>query len=86
MQISVELSLSPLQDDFEAPIKNFIKTLRNSGFKVMENPLSTQIFGEYDKLMEFLSEEIKESFTSLDHVVLAMKLVKSNRSDYVADF
>lgn len=86
MQISVELSLSPLQDDFEAPIKNFIKTLRNSGFKVMENPLSTQIFGEYDKLMEFLSEEIKESFTSLDHVVLTMKLVKSNRSDYVADF
>lgn len=86
MQISVELTLSPLQDDFEAPIKDFIRTLRNSGFKVVENPLSTQIFGEYDKIMEFLTDEIKEAFTSLDHVVLSMKIVKGNRSDYAADF
>lgn len=86
MQISVELTLSPLQDDFEGPIKNFIKTLRNSGFKVIENPLSTQIYGEYDKVMEFLTEEVKESFLALDHVVLTMKLVKSDRSTYAADF
>ena len=86
MQLSVELTLSPLQDDFEAPIKAFIKTLRNSGFKVMENPLSTQIYGDYDKLMDFLTEEIKETFSSLEHVVLTMKLVKSNRSEYAADF
>ena len=81
MQISVELTLSPLQDDFEGPIKNFIKTLRNSGFKVIENPLSTQIYGEYDKVMEFLTEEVKESF-----LALTMKLVKSDRSTYAADF
>lgn len=86
MQISVELTLSPLQDDFEAPIKDFIKTLRNSGFRVVENPLSTQIFGGYDKIMEFLTDEIKEAFTSPDHVVLSMKIVKGNRSDYAADF
>lgn len=86
MKISVELTLSPLQDDFEAPIKKFIKTLRASGFRVMENPLSTQIYGEYDKVMEFLTEEIRESFLAIDHVVLTMKLVKSDRSDYAADF
>ena len=86
MKISVELTLSPLQDDFEAPIKKFIKTLRASGFRVIENPLSTQIYGEYDKVMEFLTEEIRESFLAVDHVVLTMKLVKSDRSDYAADF
>ena len=86
MNISVELTLSPLQDDFEAPVKAFIKTLRTSGFRVMENPLSTQVYGDYDKVMEFLTEEIKESFNALDHVVLSMKLVKSDRSDYAADF
>lgn len=86
MQISVELSLTPLQDDFEAPIKKFIKTLRASGFTVMENPLGTQIYGDYDKLMEFLTDEIKEIFTSTDHVLLNMKIVKGNRSDYAADF
>lgn len=86
MKLSVDLTLSPLQDDFEAPIKKFIKTMRTSGFKVVENPLSTQIYGDYDKVMEFLTEEIRESFLALDHVVLTMKLVKSDRSDYAADF
>ena len=86
MQISIELSLTPLQDDFEAPIKDFIKTLRSSGFTVIENPLTTQIYGDYDKVMDFLTEEIKEAFLSVDKVVLNMRLVKGNRSNYAADF
>lgn len=86
MQISVELTLSPLQDDFETPIKNFIKKLRSSGFTVLENPLSTQVYGEYDKVMEVLTAEIKETFESLDHVLINIKVVKSNRSNYAADF
>lgn len=86
MKLSVELTLSPLQDNFEAPIKKFIKTMRTSGFRVIENPLSTQVYGEYDKVMEFLTEEIRETFLALDYVVLTMKLVKSDRSDYAADF
>jgi len=45
MKISVELTLMPLHTKFEDPIIDFIKVLRNSKFKVMENPLSTQIYG-----------------------------------------
>lgn len=86
MQISVELALTPLQDDFEAPIKDFIRKLRSSGLRVMENPLSTQIYGEYDKVMDFLTEEVKETFQASEHVLLTMKIVKGNRSDYAADF
>ena len=86
MQISVELSLTPLQDDFEAPIKKFITKLRSSGFTIVENPLSTQVYGEYDKVMEFLTEEVKDTFQALDHVLINMKIVKGNRSDYAADF
>ena len=86
MQISVELALTPLQDDFEAPIKQFIKRLRSSGFTVLENPLSTQVYGDYDKVMEYLTEEVKEAFQAVDHVIVTMKIVKSNRSDYAADF
>ncbi|WP_421808588.1 YkoF family thiamine/hydroxymethylpyrimidine-binding protein [Flagellimonas sp.] len=86
MNISVELTLSPLQDDFETPIIQFIKKLRSSGLTVLENPLSTQVFGDYDKVMELLNSEIKESFENLDHVVLTMKVVKSDRSDYEPHF
>ncbi|MBO0341799.1 MAG: YkoF family thiamine/hydroxymethylpyrimidine-binding protein [Bacteroidota bacterium] len=86
MKISVELTLSPLQDDFEAPIIDFIKKLRDSGLTILENPLSTQVFGDYDKVMEVLNSEIKESFENLDHVVLTMKVVKSDRSEYEPHF
>lgn len=86
MQISAELGLTPLQDDFEAPVKNFIRKIRSSGLTVMENPLSTQIYGDYDKIMEFLTEEVKEAFQTTDHILLTIKLVKGNRSDYAADF
>ena len=86
MQISVELALTPLQDDFEEPVKAFIKKLRTSGFTIIENPLSTQIYGPYDGIMEFLTEEVRETFQNLDHVILTIKLLKGNRSDYAADF
>ena len=51
MNISIEFTLTPLQADFEPPIIAFIKALRKSGYKVIETPLSTQIYGEFDALM-----------------------------------
>ena len=45
MEISAELTLSPLQDNYEELIKKFIIELRKSEFKVIENPLSTHIYG-----------------------------------------
>ena len=86
MNISVEFTLMPLQTDFDAPIIKFIKALRDSKFRVLENPLSTQIFGEYEALMLFLTSTIKASFDNIEHVVLNMKIVKSDRSEYEPHF
>lgn len=86
MNISVELTLSPLQDDFEAPVISFIKALRASGLKVIENPLSTQVYGPYDKVMELIQRELREVFESVDHGLLYMKIVKSDRSRYEPHF
>ena len=86
MRISVELTLTPLQDDFEPPIINFITKLRASGLTVLENPLSTQVYGEYDAVMEVLTAEIKETFENTERVLLHMKLVKSDRSEYEPHF
>ena len=82
MKISVELQLSPLKDDYEPHIIDFIKHLRASDFTVLENPLSTQIFGDFDKVMPFLTQEIKRSFEDIDIAVLQMKIVKTDRSAY----
>ena len=86
MNISIDLTLSPLQDDYETHVINFIKRLRTSGFTVLENPLSTQIYGDYDTLMPFLTQEIKRSFAEVDISVLQMKIVKTDRSNYEPHF
>ena len=86
MKISVELTLTPLQDNYEPAIINFIKQMRNSGLIVKENPLSTQIYGEYDEVMTVLNKEIKTAFEAIDRGLMYIKIVKSDRSDYAADF
>ena len=86
MKISVELTLMPLQQDFETPIIDFIKRLRNSKFKVLENPMSTQIYGDYLELMPFLTKEIKTSFEQQENAVLNLKIVTSHRSTYESNF
>jgi uncharacterized protein YqgV (UPF0045/DUF77 family) len=86
MEISVELTLTPLKDDYEPHIIKFIKAMRASGFTVLENPLSTQIFGDYDALMPFLTQAIRNAFDELEIAVLSMKIVKTNRSDYEPHF
>ncbi|KSA13178.1 thiamine-binding protein [Maribacter dokdonensis] len=86
MDISVELTFSPLQDDFEQHIIDFIKKLRASGLTILENPLSTQVFGSYDEVMKVLNTEIKTAFELMDRGLLFMKIVKSDRSDYEPHF
>lgn len=86
MNISVELTFSPLQDDFEIHIINFIKKLRVSGLTILENPLSTQVYGDYGEVMKVLTTEIEIAFELMDKGLLYMKLVKSDRSDYEPHF
>jgi hypothetical protein len=84
--VSIELTLTPLQNDFEEHIIRFIERLRISEFTVLENLLSTQVYGEYNKIMSFLTFEMKKAFGDMDHVLVCMKMVKSNRSNYEPHF
>ena len=86
MKISVDLTLSPLSNNYEQHVIDFIKALRDSNFTVLENPLSTRVFGEFDQLMPFLNEKIKASFENQDICVLTMKVVKTDRSHYEPHF
>lgn len=86
MKISVELTLTPLHDAYEQNIINFIKKLRASGLTVLENPLSTQVYGDYDEVLLLLTTEIKEAFTLMERGLLYMKIVKSDRQDYEPHF
>ncbi|MBC2837948.1 thiamine-binding protein [Robiginitalea sp. SC105] len=86
MDISVELTLSPLQDDYEKEIIRFITALRASGLTVLENPMSTQVYGEYDHVMEVLAAEMRKSLSAVGQAVFFIKMVKTDRSRYEPHF
>ncbi len=86
MDISVELTLTPLADDYEPPIIALITSLRASGLKILENPLSTQVYGEYDEVMTVLVQKIKPALEQSGKALLHMKIVTSDRSDYEPHF
>lgn len=86
MNISVELTLTPLQDEYETAIIDFIKALRTSGLKVLENPLSTQVYGDYDAVMNVLQKEMKTALEAVERGLLYIKIVKSDRHDYEPHF
>lgn len=86
MKISVEITLIPIKKNYISIIKKFIKKIRGSDFKVIENPLSTHIYGDYDLLMNFLNKEIKNVFNDKDYVIIQLKLFNIDKSDYTPDF
>lgn len=86
MKISVELTLTPLQDDFEPAIIHFITKMRSSNMIVLENPLSTEVYGDYDEVMNVLQAEIKEAFELIENGLIYLKIVKSDRHDYEPHF
>ena len=86
MKTSIEITLMPLNDDYESIIKKFIVSIRDSRFHILENPLSTQIYGAYEPMMEMLVEKINSIFSDCDGIVVNLKIVKGNRFDYKPDF
>jgi len=86
VKISVEITLAPLKSSYIPTIKYFIQNLRKTNYIVIENPLSTQIYGDYDEVMSSLIPLIKSTFAKEEAVMLHLKLVKGDRSQYEPDF
>ena len=78
MKTSVEISYYPLNQEYVPPIKAFIDRLnKDEELIVKTNGMSTQVFGDYDHLMEVLTREIKQAFSN-PHSVFVMKLVNAD--------
>ena len=60
------------------PIISFIRKLRNHQEIIVEtNGMSTQIFGEYDTIMDAINKEMKSVFLENEKVVFNLKIVNS---------
>ncbi len=79
MQLSVDISKYPLADDYIPPIKDFIGRLNAiEGLSVVENTMSTQVFGDYDIVMDSLKEEIRRSYEKFGKAIFVCKFIGAN--------
>ena len=79
MECSVEISMYPLNKDYKPSIISFIQNLRKHPFiKVETNGISTQVFGDYSRLMKAINYEMENSFLSEEKVVFNLKIINTN--------
>ena len=80
MEISVDISMYPLQKEYESPISAFIERLKTEPtVKVSCDELSTQLHGDYRTIMKLLEEEIYSVFKEIPDSIFVLKFVGHNR-------
>ncbi len=80
MEISVDISMYPLQREFEAPILAFIDMLeKEQSVELVRNELSTQVHGDYKIIMALLEKEMFSVFTEIPDSIFVLKFVGNNR-------
>ena len=81
MQVSVDISLYPLHQDYIPQIDAFIALLNQEpDVQVVTNTLSTQLYGEYETVMDLLAKAMGDHMTIHDDSVLTIKVLSGDRS------
>lgn len=82
MKVSIEVSLYPLKDDYIPAIRAFIATMQGyADIKVKPNDMSTQLFGDYDVVMDAMKREIRASYEHYGRGVFVCKIIEGDLSD-----
>ncbi len=81
MKISVEISLYPLDQNYIPPIQAFIDRLNAyPELKVIENTMSTQVYGDYAKVLEILNTEMQRTHQETAKAAFVMKVLHGDLS------
>ena len=83
MQISIEVSLYPLSENFISPIDNFISCLKKyDSIEVRTNNMSTQLFGEFDDIIKILKVEMEKTFKTHTNSLFNLNIVNGDSRKY----
>ena len=81
MNVSVEISLYPLADDYIGPIREFIARLQaEPHIEVLPNTMSTQVFGPYERVMAVLAKALKATHQKTPKAAFVLKILNGDLS------
>jgi uncharacterized protein YqgV (UPF0045/DUF77 family) len=76
MRAAIEISLYPLTDPYRPAIRAFIDRLNSHAeLRVRSNALSTQVWGELDRMMLVLGEEMSRAAGAGAQLVFVLKVL-----------
>lgn len=76
MKLTAELSLYPLHENYIEIITTFIDHARQySDVALVTNAMSTQLCGDYQRVMELVSQVLLHSYNSFGKQVLVCKFI-----------
>ncbi|AMO67921.1 MAG: hypothetical protein ACJA1T_000006 [Zhongshania aliphaticivorans] len=81
MKLSVEISMYPLKDIYIPAIQDFIDRLNShANLQVLTNTMSTQIFGDYEVVMDVIKQEMRKSYEQFGRAIFVCKFIDGNLS------
>lgn len=84
MNISIEISMYPLQEDFEPSIDRFLSELHKSeNLKVATNNMSTQVFGDINMVFPTIQRLIHDAYRQGGQCPFVLKVLNSDVSENV---
>ncbi len=81
MKVSVEISMYPLADQYIPPIQGFIDRLKSHPeLQVIGNTMSTQVYGDYARVLEIVSSEMQKAHQSTPKAAFVLKVLNGDLS------
>ena len=81
MDVSVGVSMYPLKDEYIPAIQSFIDRVNTyPELHVLTNTMSTQLFGEFDFLMDVMRDEMRRSYETFGRAIFVCKFIQGDLS------
>jgi uncharacterized protein YqgV (UPF0045/DUF77 family) len=79
MKASVDISLYPLADEPIPAIREFIERVQQyPEVAVVRNDLSTQLYGDYEQIMDLLRVEVRLSWEKYGKSIFVIKFLRDD--------
>lgn len=80
MNLSIEISMYPLQDGYKAKIKEFLDDLdaHANAVEIRTSNMSTRVFGEFDAVTALLNNAMKRSMEKYGKIVFVCKFLQGD--------
>lgn len=79
MNLSVEISMYPLQDEYKPKIKDFLDFINAvDGVEIRSSNMSTRLFGEFEVVTNLLNTAMQRSMQKYGKIVFVCKYLEGD--------